>query len=410
MNDMFFYTLGIKNIIAHKKRTVITLLLTTLTTTLMVFSSAFMDGSHDTMIKSAVEIYPGYIQVTQKDFRTTPGFDNLIFNADNVKKELQQIEGIAEFGLRFESSVLFSSEQRAVAGLFCGIEPQQEAHLSRLKSSLKEGRYLLPDDSGSVYMGVELARKLGVAVGDTLSFIGTGADYSFAADNVTLIGTFQTGLFDFDASGAFVAKDYFDMIMAAENMATHVIILPQQPSTNEALAREIHKQLGAEYQSAPWQETMASLVQAMLVDSIFGYINLSIIFLVIFFVIMIYTLLAIFARVRELGVLRAIGTSPWQIFKLLLFESSLLSITGVVIGGALGAALAYYFSIHPMVFSGYEEQFKQYGLAASAMPTAFSPPTILRDMLIMFLLSLSSSLYPIIKLMRLHPIEAIHHV
>ena len=49
---------------AHKKRTIITIVLTTAATTLLVFTSAFMNGTHERMLQSAVEIYPGYVQIT----------------------------------------------------------------------------------------------------------------------------------------------------------------------------------------------------------------------------------------------------------------------------------------------------------------------------------------------------------
>jgi len=155
---------------------------------------------------------------------------------------------------------------------------------------------------------------------------------------------------------------------------------------------------------------MAPLVKSMKLDSAFGYITLAIIFTVIFFVIMIYTLLAVFARVREIGIMRAIGTTPEQIINILLLESSMLGLLSVCVGGLIGAIFAWYFSIHPMVFSGMEEQFKQYGLAVSAIPSAFEPLTILRDMAVMFVLLLLATLYPIIKVNGYRPIEAMHHV
>jgi len=155
---------------------------------------------------------------------------------------------------------------------------------------------------------------------------------------------------------------------------------------------------------------MSGLVEAMEVDSIFGYITLGIIFIVIFFVIVIYTLLAMYARIREIGILRAIGTTPAQILTMLLSESIILAVVSVLLGGLIGGALAYYFQINPITYTGYEEQFKQYGLAVSAMPTAFEPLTIFRDMVIMFFLSVLSTLYPILKVNRFKPIEAIHHV
>ena len=125
---------------------------------------------------------------------------------------------------------------------------------------------------------------------------------------------------------------------------------------------------------------------------------------------MIYTLLTVFSRIREIGILRAIGTTPRQILGLLLLESSVLAGVSVVIGGFLGGAFALYFHIHPLVFSGFEDQFRQYGLAVSAIPTSFEPMVIARDMLIVFFLSVMSTLYPILQINRYRPVEAIHHV
>ncbi len=405
-----FLKLAFRNITASKKRSSVTVLLTSIMTALLVFASAWMDGSHNTMIKNSVEIYPGYIQITEKDFRDNPSFDHLIFDAATVAERLENNKDIAAFGARFESFVLFSVDEKAVGGMLTGIEPEKEKHLSRLFSSLVKGAYPETNDTNKVYIGNELAKRLKLDIGNEVAFIGNGADYSFAADNLIVKGIFQTGLFDFDASSAFLAKGYFDKIMASENYATHFIVLPGQPAKAEQLAATIAHDIGPEYQSASWNQTMAGLVKAMQLDSVFGYITLGVIFIVIFFVIMIYTLLTVFARIREIGILRAIGTTPKQILTQLLLESTMLAFVSVVIGGLIGGTIAYYFHLHPIVFSGMEEQFKQYGLATSEMPTAFIPMVIMRDMAIMFCLSVLSTLYPIIKVNRYRPVEAIHHV
>jgi ABC-type lipoprotein release transport system permease subunit len=407
---MMFVHFAMKNIRAYRNRSLVTLLLTSMTTALLVFATAFMDGSHQKMLQNAVEIYPGYVQVTHKDFRDQPSLDNMIFDAKAVRHVLAARPEIAVFASRFETFVLYAGAEKAVGGMLTGIEPHQEEKLSRLASSLVSGAYLADHDGNQLYMGYELARRLKVEVGDTLSFVGTGADYSFAADNLLVKGLFKTGLFEFDASAAFVSKDYFDTVMSATNYASHFIILPVHPQDADLVAATLNESLDQQYLAESWRTTMEGLVQAMLVDSIFGYLTLAVIFIVIFFVILIYTWLTVFARMREIGVLRAVGTLPGQIFTMLVAESILLAMVSVVSGGIIGGALAYYFHLHPIYFSFSEEQFKQYGLAASSMPTAFAPLVILRDMAVMFVLAVGSTLYPIIKANRVSPMEAIHHV
>ncbi len=402
--------MALRNIAAYKKRTIVTVLLTSLTTALLVFASAWNDGSHQTMIRNAVEIYPSYIQITGREFREKPSYDHLIFDVAAIREKLARIQGVAVSAARFESFVLYSAEEKAVGGMLTGIEPEQEPRLSRLAASLKSGEYLTAGDTNQVYIGNELAKRLKVDVGDELAFVGSGADYSFAADNLRVKGIFQTGLYEFDAATAFLNLAYFEEIMAAENYATHFIVLPEKREQVEELALEIGRAVGPDYASESWLQIMAELVKAMQLDSLFGYITLGIIFIVIFFVIMIYTLLTVYSRIREIGVLRAIGTTPRQIFGMLVLESALLAAVSVVMGGLIGGVIAYYFHINPITMSGFEEQFKQYGLAVSAMPTAFQPLIILRDMVVMFVLSVLSTLYPILKINRYRPVEAMHHV
>lgn len=403
-------SLAVKNIRSYRKRSLVTLILTAISTALLVFSSSFMNGSHSTMIKNSVELYPGYLQITERGFRDEPSLEHIITDTDRILSILEQQDGITDFSQRFETFVLLSSEEKALGTLFSGIEPDKERHISRLEQSLVEGRYLVSGDENKLYIGYELARKLQIGLGDTVSFIGTGADYSFAADNLTVIGLFRTGLYEFDSSSAFVTKSYFDSVMVSDNLASHIVIQPEHTGEARTLAQRLTPLLPPEIVCESWEETMAGLVQAMELDSLFGYITLAIIFIVIFFVIMIYTLLGVYARIREIGILRAIGTSRQEVFALLLSESLLITLSGVLLGGLLGGALSLYFELHPIHFSGYEEQFKQYGLVESSLPAIFSPVDILRDMAIMLILGVGCTIYPIFKILGYTPVEAIRHV
>ncbi len=405
------FWIALKNIKANKSRSIVTIFLTAISTTILIFSSTLMDGQHKIILKNAVEVYPGYIQITNRNFRDTPNFDNLIFNQKEVFDALKQNNQIDTITSRFETFALFSTDAKTVGAMMTAIEPEYESHISKLKTSKTKGEFLNSTDTNMIYIGEELAKKLDVTLGDKLSYISNAADYSFCADNVIVKGIFKTGLYDFDANSAFLNRSYFDKIFVSQNFATHIIVQPKETENSLHLSHNIEKELDNELISESWEEFMEALLKAMELDSIFGYITISIFFIVIFFVIMIYTLLVIFSRVREIGILRAIGTTSSQIFSMLMFESILLSLTSVIIGGLIGGYLAYYFNIHPIDFGAeFEEQFKQYGFMNTALPTDFNLFTIFRDMVIMFILGVGSTLYPILKINRLTPSEAMRHV
>ncbi len=406
-----YISIALKNIYNNKGRTIVTILLSSLSTAILVFITAFMDGEHKIMLKNAVELYPGYIQITNKDFRDNPGFDNLIENSTSLVEKVKENDNVSSISQRFETFVLFSSDTKSVGAMIVGIEPENEKINSKLEQSLQKGKYLENKDKNFLYIGNELAKKLKIKVGDTISFVGTGADYSFCADNLIIKGIFQTGLFEFDSTSSFVNKKYFDEVFVSKNLSTHIIIKPKDIENAQFLSDEISKILPKELDSQSWKEFMRTLVEAMELDGIFGYITVGIFFIVIFFVILIYTLLSVYSRIKEIGILRAIGTKKREIFSMLLFESVVLSFISILIGGIIGAVLAYYFNINPIELgTEFEEQFKQYGLASTALPTDFNLLNILRDMLIMFILCVGSTLYPIVKVNSFKPVEAINHV
>ncbi|MEA3288755.1 MAG: FtsX-like permease family protein [Campylobacterota bacterium] len=405
------FVIALKNISRNKARSIVTILLSSFATAILVFSTALMDGEHKVFLQSAVELYPGYIQVTHKDFKDEPSLDNIILDSSKVVKDINTQKGVELTASRFETFVLFSSDIKSVGGLLAGVEPVNESKVSKLKESLLKGEYLKDDESNSLYIGYELARNLKIDIDDKVSYIGTGADYSFTADNLIVKGIFQTGLFDFDASSAFVSKKYFDEMFVSSGMATHIVVLPKVKEDARVVSDEISKVIPKSLVSKSWDESMEALIKAMELDSIFGYITLGIFFIVIFFVILIYTFISVFARIKEIGILRAIGTKQKEILQMLLFESSVLALVSVIIGGIIGAAIAYYFNINPIDFgSEFDEQFKQYGLVNTKLPTDFNVVNILRDMFIMFILCVASTLYPIIKINKFKPKEAMDHV
>lgn len=413
---MILFKMAVRELLTHKKRSIVTLLLSAFSTALFIFSNALNNGSHNQLIRSSVEIYPGYMQVTNREFEDNPSYDNLIFDVAKVKNTLQKIEEINASAARFEAYALYSTQEQSIGGMFTAIEPENEAKVSRLKRSLIEGEYLTASDTNALYLGVELAKRLKVGVGDTLSFISSGADYSFAADNLVVKGLFKTKLYEFDNGSGFVNKNYFDEVMQSRNIATHIIMNPADVKQIDAVTLNVQKSLDEELEVKNYKTTLEDLILAMEIDTIFGYITLGIFFIVIFFVIGIFAFLSVYARIRQIGVLRAIGTTPAQVMGMLLLETLILGFLSVGLGGTAGAYASYHYEKHPIALASLadvdpEEYAKQYNMVAEVtFPTEYNPPKIMFEMLIMLFLNLLTVIYPIMIINRFTPTEAIRYV
>ncbi len=404
------FALALKNIIFYKGRSLTTFFLSLLSTLLFVVYVAFMDGSHESMLKNSLDIYTGSLQVMHSEYREDPSYDTTLEGLKSVESKLESVEGVRAYSARLESFALLSTQEDSVGSMVTGISPDKEIKTSKLKEALHQGRYLEESDSNAIYIGSELALRLKVAIGDEIALVGSAIDYSFAADNFVIVGIFKTGLFEFDASSAFVNKSYFDELMLSEDMASYIVVAVEEIEDVESIVTAIESKMPKDIEVASWRVLMASMVQAMEVDSVFGYISLGLFFVVIFFVVMIYGFINVSTRIKELGLLRALGLRSRDVTALLFLETALLALTSVIIGMVLGGYLAYYFELHPIIIEGMAETYKEYGIVSDAVPTRFDLWTICWNGAVVVLLNFLAIIYPIYYTRQFSPVEAMRHV
>jgi len=369
-----------------------------------------MDGSHNSMLENALKVYTGAIEVYKKGYRDIGGNEYFIENVDEIEAKLSEIEGISSFTSRYETYGLLSSSKYSSAAMVVGINPLKEEKMSQLKTALIEGEYLTASSKNCLYAGSELVKKLHVKLYGEISFIGSASDNSFVADIFTLCGVFKTGAHEFDSSASFITRSYFDELMYAHNLASYISVSVDDLAEVEALHVSIEKVLSDNLEVLTWKTLMKSMVEMMKVDSIFGYISLSLFFVVIFFVIMIFGFINVSARVKEFGTLRCIGLSQANIRALLFYEIFILSSLAILLATPIGAYVAYYFSVHPIIIEGMSETYKEYGIVSDEMPLNFDIFTIFWNVCLIYILNFLSVIYPIRYINAFRPIEATKHV
>lgn len=405
------FNLALKNILFYKGRSIATFLLTFVSAMLFIVYVALMDGSHNSMLKNALKVYTGAIEIYHVDYRDIGGNEYLIRDMKSIEDKLDKIDAIESYSSRYETYALLSSKEQSAASMIAGIDPIKERELSKLESALVEGEFLKESSTNAIYMGVNLAKKLKVKIGDEVSFVGGASDNSFAADIFKLCGTFKTGSFEFDSSSSFVNRAYFDELMYAQNKASYITMKIKKLDEVDRVNAEILKALDDKnLESLTWKTLMKTMVEAMEVDSIFGYVSLALFVVVIFFVIMIYGFINVSSRIKEFGVLRCIGLSKLNILTLLFYEIFILSSLAIIIATPLAGYICYYYSINPIVIEGMAEMYQDYGIISDEVPLDFSIFTISWNVAIIYILNALSIIYPYFYINSFEPIEATRHV
>ena len=405
------FKLALKNILFYRGRSITTFILTLISAVFFVVYVSMMDGSHNSMLKNALKIYTGSIEIYHKGYRDIGGSEYLIRDLKRVNEKISNIKGIESFTSRYETYGLLSYKENSYASMIGAIEPEKEVGISSIAEALILGEYLNKDSQNCLYMGVGLVKKLNIGLKDEVAFIGSASDGSFVADLFKLCGVFKTGLFEFDSSTTFVNRNYFDNLMNSYNMASYVTIKVKNLDEVDEVNKKIISALdNNELESLTWKTLMKNMVEAMEVDSIFGYISLSLFLVVIFFVIMIYGFINISSRIKEFGVLRCIGLSNRNIFSLLFYEIFILTTLAIVLATPIASYICYYFSVNPITIEGMAEMYKDYGIVSDEVPFNFSYFSIFWNISVIYILNLLSIIYPYFYINSFKPIEATKHV
>jgi len=399
-----------RNIWRNTRRTILTISAIAFASLLLVFMLSFQFGSYETMINTSVKIHTGHLQIQAAEYREKRNIRYIVSDLNNIAAVLENIPQIASYTYRAQAFSLVSSAKRTYGAIVTGIDPAEEAGVSRLKSLVRQGAYLSGEDTDQALLGSLLARNLHVKIGDELTILGQGRDGSIAATVVKVKGIFKSGIDDFDRSFLQIPLKTFQDVYAMRGMVHEVVIVAHSLSDVGPIKRTIQKDLSSlsthqRLVTLDWDELMPGLRQSIEMDLISGLIFYILLVLVVAFSILNTFLMAIFERTKEFGVLLAIGTTPGRLTKVLLIESMTMAAIGIAAGIIVGSLLTLYFQLHGFDISGASELLSQFGITGRIFPklswiSATSGPTAV--LIITFL----AALYPALKVRKMKPVEA----
>jgi ABC-type lipoprotein release transport system permease subunit len=156
-----------------------------------------------------------------------------------------------------------------------------------------------------------------------------------------------------------------------------------------------------------WEEIMPEIVEHIRTDKGSGLIITLILYLLVSFGIFTTLLMMMAERKYEFGMLMAIGMKKLQLARVLILESVFVTLAGCLMGIAASIPLVYYMSIHPIRFGGeFKKTYEKFGFEA-VIPTSTSSSIFIKQAVIITIISLLLSLYPLYKVFAMKAINAI---
>jgi putative ABC transport system permease protein len=233
------FALAWRNIWRQPIRTSLSLVGMAFTSMLLVFMLSFQFGSYDTMKSSMLRISDGYGQFQPVGYKDDPEISKVIANPDTLLTEVRAVRGITAATPRTVGFVLLANGDRSFAAAISGIDPVEEAKVSTLSSSVKQGRSLTADDDAAIVLGDGLARNLRLSVGDQVTMLGSGMDGSVAADVLTLVGIFKSGVPEIDRQIAQMPISRFKDSFLMDGAVNVVALTGEHLSDVEAVGKTL---------------------------------------------------------------------------------------------------------------------------------------------------------------------------
>jgi putative ABC transport system permease protein len=399
-----------RNIWRHPRRAILTMAAIAFATLLLIFMLSWQFGSYDTMINAAVKVHTGHLQVQAKGYNEQRDMRLVVPDPVTVSHILDETPGVAAHTVRATAFSLVSSSNRTYGVAVMGIDPAREAQVSTVKQLIRQGSYLSDNDTAQALVGGLLTKNLHVGLGDELVILGQGLDGSIAATTVQVKGIFSYGQDEFDRSFIYIPLSYFQEVYTMRGAVHEVVAvatsLEAVPQIKRDVATAIDKiDTKKKLVVLDWMELMPGLIQSIKMDLVSGFIFYVILIIVVAFSILNTFLMAIFERTKEFGVFMAMGTTPGRLTRLLLLESTALTLLGTATGVITGSLVTWYFQVHGIVFSGSSEMLRQYGLPERMYPQ-LSALSIAIGAGLVLAITLVTALYPALKVRRLRPVEA----
>jgi putative ABC transport system permease protein len=404
-------TLGLRlawrNLWRNPRRTVLTLSAVAFATTILVFMVALQRGSYGSMIESAVSVFTGDLQVQVRGYHDDPRLERSLDHASALERRLAAVPGVRAVAARAETYALVSSPSRTYGAAIVGVEPGREPAVSTIPRAVREGRFLASPRAAEAVVGRALARNLSISPGDELTLLGQGRDGTLAVATLEVAGIFESGSPDLDRTTVEIPLKTFQDTFATGDRANALVLRTAGLGRVEAVARAVAAALADRPDASvlTWDQLLEGLKQGISMDAAIGWFLYAVLVFVVTFSILNTFLMAVLERTREFGVLLALGTRPGFLGGVVMAESLLLLLVGLVVGVALGVGVSAVAAHYGIAFSSSEELLARWSLPARIYPRLDLFSLTVGPAAVLVVTALAAT-FPLVRVRRLRPVDA----
>jgi ABC-type lipoprotein release transport system permease subunit len=394
-----------RNLWRNHRRTLIMLLAIAIGVWAMIFMTALMRGMVDEMTRDGIDSLPGYVQIHHADFRDDPSIDNSIQAPGLELLAALENPAVAGWASRVRVPAMIASERDSRGITLLGVDPAAEISIGFDLDNMVEGRFLdNPEDKGLV-VGRKLLERLETGLGKRVVVMSQDPENNVADRGFRIVGVYKASLESQEEMFVYGGRSNIQSLLKMGSMVSEIAVAGHDYRAVDDLLTIIAEASPPASEVLPWMELESYLSSMMNMMDGFVLVWIIVIFLALSFGLINTLMMAVFERIREIGLMQALGMRPSSILYLILMESLFLLALGLLTGNILAIA-----SILPLK-EGIDLSAVAKGMEMMGAGSTLYPALKLRDLatanVVVIVLGLLTSLLPAWHASRYSPVEAI---
>ncbi|MGE5342387.1 MAG: FtsX-like permease family protein [Candidatus Omnitrophota bacterium] len=355
----FYIKLAWRNILRNKRRTIIAAIAIGVGLAALLLDASIMKGMMKGMMRSSTSSFLGEAEIHRENFRESQEVERTIHHKDKLANDLAHDPLVDRFTFRTLSMGMITSPANVDAILLVGVNPQTESPLSKYDEAVGKGKgtfFAGKPNIRDIVIGSKMAEILEVELGDRV-VVTTAKAYTgeLSQEMFRISGIYHFGIKSMDTGMAFIHIEQAQQMLGIPGQVHEAAIKFKDIRTSLEKNNPFWKRYSRNGNEAVSWITLLPQMDMVFRMSKFGLIIIIFILaaLVTFGIINVL-FMSLYERMFEFGVLRAVGTRPGGIRKLILFEAGALAVISIIIGLALSALVLSILSYTGLDYRGIE--------------------------------------------------------
>ena len=392
----------------NHRRTIIMLSAISIGAWAMMFMMALTRGMIDQMISDGISVIPGHVQIHNPEYLDDPSIMNRLPYTDEQLAAKFDGAGLSAWSSRVRVPAVITSERESRGVTLLGIDPAAERSFSFVDYDAVDGRFLEGVDDNGIVIGAKLAGTLETRVGKRVVIMSQDPDNEIADRGFRVVGLFHANMESYEDSFVFIGKHTAQKLLRIGDSTTEAVFVGDDYRNVEPVYDKVVAAVDDSVRVSRWNEVDTYLGTMLKTMDGFMLIWVVVIFLALSFGLVNTLVMAVFERVREIGLMLALGMKPAMILGQIIIESMLLLGVGLLIGDVLA-----YASVIPLEsgidISAVAKGMEMVGASSTLYPKLYLKDVVLANVVVL-LLGFLASLSPAWRASRYEPVEAITKV